>query len=78
MAVVFRRRVVRVALVEGGISWRTVHHLRLAVHPAHRLGSVSSGGPGVWWEHCKEREKEEEEQLSIKFHYLLEMVIYTE
>lgn len=25
-----------------------------------------------------EKEREEEEQLSIKFHYLLEMVIYTE
>lgn len=72
MAVVFCRRVVRVSLMEGRITRRTVHHLRLAIHPAHRLWSVGARRTRMRWEHCNEKERGEE-QLSIKFHYLLKL-----
>lgn len=45
-------RVVRVALVEGGVCGRPVHHLLPVHHVAHgRLGTVRAAGTGVR-EHC--------------------------
>lgn len=47
VAVVFSR-VMRVALVEGGVRWWPVHHLLAIHHVAHgRLRTVGTAGAGV-------------------------------
>lgn len=53
MVAVVVRRVVRVALVEGGVGGGPVHHLLALHHVAHgRLGAVRAARARVG-EHCR-------------------------